>query len=148
MYEDDHKIYNNYLEGARLQMGPANAGHAPINNAAVVFNTFIGSVVIRGTGNTIANNLFLGGSGGGPGNLMGTPASLGLMKNGAGMTDPYEITSTSPAVGAAMTGVPFVADDIQGHPRGPKPDVGAQQWSTQPPLRRSLAPADVGPDAP
>ena len=45
MYEDDHRVCNNYVEtGKALQMGPPNAGHAPIKSAIVVHNTFIGSV--------------------------------------------------------------------------------------------------------
>ena len=41
----------------------------------------------------------------------------------------------------------YVTDDIAGHPRA-KPDIGAQQFSTEMALRRPLTAADVGPNAP
>jgi hypothetical protein len=78
------------------------------------------------------------------GNLAGSAASLGLVQMGEILT----ITATSKAVGAAVGSYPFVTDDISGHPRGMKPDVGAQQFSNDPPLRRVLTAADVGPMAP
>jgi poly(beta-D-mannuronate) lyase len=58
------------------------------------------------------------------------------------------ITAGSKAIGAAVGSYPFVTDDIAGHPRGAKPDDGAQQFSSEPPLRRPLTTADVGPMAP
>jgi poly(beta-D-mannuronate) lyase len=145
MYEDDHRIYNNYVEtGKALQMGPSNAGHAPIKNATVVFNTFIGSTSTSGTGNVITNNLVLGGSLGGAGNLGGAAAELGLVRKGELLV----LTPTSKAVGAATGSFPFVTDDVAGHPREGKLDVGAEQLSEAPALRRPLTTADVGPDAP
>jgi poly(beta-D-mannuronate) lyase len=145
MYEDDHKIYNNYVEtGKALQMGPANAGHAAIKNATVVFNTFAGSVSTSGTGNVISNNLVVGGGNlGGMSNLSGSAADLGLVRMGELLVP----GPTSKAVGAATGSFPFVTDDVTGHPR-PKPDVGAVQSSSPAPLRKPLTPADVGPDAP
>jgi hypothetical protein len=143
MYEDDHKIYNNYVEtGKALQMGPSNAGHAAIKNATVVFNTFIGGVSTSGTGNVIANNLVIGG-GLGQGNLTGNAADLGLARKG----EVLALTPMSKAIGAATGSFPFVVDDIAGHPR-PKPDVGAEQLSSAPALRGPMSAADVGPDAP
>jgi poly(beta-D-mannuronate) lyase len=144
LYEDDHRIYNNYVSSGRsLQAGPANAGHAAVKNATIVFNTFLGSVSLTGTGNKFTNNLLLGG-GGGAGNLAGSAESLGLVRMG----EVFVLTATSRARGAAMESFPFVTDDIQGNARGDKPDVGAQQWSMSPGMRRPLTMADVGPDAP
>jgi hypothetical protein len=78
------------------------------------------------------------------GNLGGGGATLGLeQKDGI-----WVITATSKAIGAAVGSYPFVMDDINGIPRGAKPDVGPQQFSTTPPLRRVLTTADVGPTAP
>ena len=145
MYEDDHRIFNNYVEtGSALQMGPGHAGHAPVTNAVVVFNTFVGAVSASGTGNTIANNVVVGGGGlAGPGNLVGSAAALGLARMGELLVP----TAASKVVGAAMGTFPFVIDDVAGHPRT-RADVGAQQVASEPPLRRPLTPADVGPDAP
>jgi poly(beta-D-mannuronate) lyase len=145
MYEDDHKIYNNYVEtGKALQMGPPNAGHAAIKNATVVFNTFAGSVSTSGTGNVIANNLVVGGGNlGGTSNLAGSAADLGLVRMGELLVP----SPTSKAVGAATGSFPFVTDDVTGQTRG-KADIGAVQSSSVAPIRKPLTAADVGPDAP
>jgi hypothetical protein len=144
MYEDNHRIYNNYVVGGLSgnQSGPI---HAPVKNATVVFNTFTGNVSLAGGSNNVsANNILLGGGGGGMGNLGGPAAAVGLVQMG----DTLGITAGSKAIGAAVGSYPFVMDDIAGHPRGPKFDVGAQQFSMDPPLRKVLTMADVGPNAP
>jgi poly(beta-D-mannuronate) lyase len=144
MYEDDHKIFNNYVEtGKALQMGPSNAGHAAIKNAVVVFNTFIGGVATSGTGNVITNNIVIGG-GLGAGNLTGSADSVGLVRKG----EVLALAAGSKALGAATGEFPFVTEDVAGHPRGTKPDIGAEQLSPDPGSRRPLTAADVGPDAP
>jgi hypothetical protein len=141
-YEDDHKIFNNYIAtGTALQGNGDGGGHAPLKNAVIVHNTFMGSVNVTGSGHTIANNI---GGGGGQGNL--SAAAAGLVKKGEVMVIG---SATSPAVDKAVGSFPFVTDDMQGQPRD-KPDIGADELSSAPelPLRRPLTPADVGPDAP
>jgi len=146
MYEDDHKIYNNYIAtGSALIANRADAIHAAVKNAQIVHNTFLGSVNLTGTGNVFANNITsaapsIGGATGG-GNL--TADAAGLMKLGEVMA----ITATSKAVDAAMGSYPFVMEDVNGQPRN-KPDVGADEWSMAPSLYGPLEPKDVGPDAP
>ena len=145
LYEDDHRIFNNYV-AAGLRAGPSDAGHAEVKNAVIVYNTFLGEVSLSGTGITFSNNVLLGGGPGGPGNLLGSATALGLSKTG----DLLTLTATSRALGAAVAGegFPFVTHDVQGKPRGPRPDVGAEQLSPANALRRPLTAADVGPDAP
>jgi Chondroitinase B len=143
MYEDNHRVYNNYVNGGLSgnQSGPI---HAPVKNATVVHNLFTGGVALAGGSNNVsANNILLGG-GGGTGNLGGSAASLGFVQMG----DILTITAGSKAIGAATGSYPFVTDDIFGHPRGAKPDVGPQQFSMEAPLRKVLTTADVGPAAP
>lgn len=53
----------------------------------------------------------------------------------------------SPVVGAAAGSFSWVADDLDGQARGPRYDVGADQLSDGPILRRPLGAKDVGPDA-
>ena len=143
MYEDNHRIYNNYVNGG-LSGNSSNAIHAPVKNATVVHNLFTGGVALAGGSNNVsANNILLGG-GGGTGNLGGSAASLGFVQMGEILT----ITAGSKAIGAATGSYPFVTDDIFGHPRGAKLDVGPQQFSTDPPLRKVLTTADVGPMSP
>jgi hypothetical protein len=148
MYEDDHKIYNNYVEvGTALQGNGSGAGHAVVRRAIIVHNTFVGSVSLSGTGNVFSDNIVTGGMGVGGamavGNLSG--AGAGLVRMGEIMT----ITPMSKAVDAAMATFPFVTEDLQGQPRD-KPDVGADELSTAPEmaLRRPLTEADVGISAP
>ena len=52
----------------------------------------------------------------------------------------------SPAVGAAEGEFPSVTDDIDGQPRGARKDVGCDQVSSTPALRKPLTPKEVGPD--
>jgi len=52
----------------------------------------------------------------------------------------------SPAIGAAMGDYDFVVDDMDGQSRIAIKDVGADQNSDEPILRRPLSPSDVGPD--
>jgi poly(beta-D-mannuronate) lyase len=54
----------------------------------------------------------------------------------------------SPARGNAAAMFPFVTDDIDGQPRGVKPDIGCDEISTQPPQRRPLTSDEVGPSWP
>jgi hypothetical protein len=140
-YEDDHKIWNNYIEtGTALRADGNGGGHAPLRRAVIVHNTFLGGVTITGSGHTIANNI---GGGGGTANL--SQAAAGLVRKG----EILAITPTSAAIDKAVGTYPFLTDDLQGQPRD-KPDIGADESSTAPelPLRRPLTPADVGPDAP
>jgi Chondroitinase B len=143
MYEDNHKIYNNYVVGGLVanRSGPI---HAPVRNAIIVHNTFTGSVGVAGGNNVLANNILLGGGGSGMGNLGGPAAAVGLVEKDGILT----LMPGSKAIGAAVGSYPFVMDDIAGRPRGAKADVGAEQLSDSPILRRPLTIADVGPMAP
>jgi poly(beta-D-mannuronate) lyase len=51
----------------------------------------------------------------------------------------------SPLRGAAVPGFEAITHDIDGQPRGSASDVGCDQVSTAPILRRPLGPVDVGP---
>jgi len=65
-----------------------------------------------------------------------------LERAGDGLWRPHE---TSPVIGAAVSQLFAVPDDMEGQPRGPRADVGADQRSTGPVLRRPLRSGDVGP---
>jgi poly(beta-D-mannuronate) lyase len=146
MYEDDHKIFNNYIAtGQALIANRADAIHAAVKNALIVNNTFLGSVALTGTNNTFANNI-TGGTvsiGGATGGNNLTAAEAGLMKMGEVMV----IATGSKAIDASMGSYPFVMDDVNGQPRD-KPDIGADELSTAPALFGPLTDKDVGPDAP
>ena len=146
MYEDDHKIFNNYIAtGQALIANRSDAIHAVVKNALIVNNTFLGSVVLSGQNNVFANNITsaapsIGGATGGN-NLLADAA--GLVKMGEVMA----IAAGSKAIDASMGNYPFVMDDVNGQPRD-KPDIGADELSTAPALYGPLTPKDVGPDAP
>ncbi|MFT2015334.1 polysaccharide lyase 6 family protein [Streptomyces sp. 796.1] len=59
----------------------------------------------------------------------------------------YRLSAGSPAIGAATLKSPVVTEDIDGHQRGSRRDIGADEYATTAPLRRPLTTADVGPDA-
>ena len=152
IYEDDHKIYNNYFEtGSALSANGGGGGHAPVRRLLVVHNTFVGNVSLSGEGNVVANNIVIGAlSAGGAtaqANLVtGAAAGAGLTRMG----DVLSIGAMGPARAAAMGSYPFVSDDIHGQPRAGKADLGAEEWAADPApgRRRPLTPADVGPDSP
>jgi hypothetical protein len=168
MYEDDHQVFNNYVESARtLQMGPSHMIHAQVKSATIVFNTFVGAVHFGDDLNTnFSNNIVLGtisNQAGDNGTMPITPTYQGnILFMGSGpangftvedprlvrMGEPLMISASSPAVGAAVGSFPMVPDDIEGKPRGAKPDIGAEQYSSAPALRPPLSVTDVGPDAP
>ena len=89
------------------------------------------------------------------GNIM-QGSSLGiLLPAGITLADPklffaedslWRPDSTSPVIGAAMGSYPFVIDDMDGQSRGASSDVGADQFSSEPILRRPLKAADVMPE--
>jgi poly(beta-D-mannuronate) lyase len=54
-------------------------------------------------------------------------------------------TSASPLIGAAEGEFPIVTRDIDGQPRGPKPDIGCDQLSDAPIANRPLTGVDLGP---
>ncbi|WP_179136101.1 polysaccharide lyase 6 family protein [Paenibacillus sp. 32352] len=58
----------------------------------------------------------------------------------------WKLSSSSPAIGAGAGGYPFVTDDFDGQPREAY-DVGADEYSAAPVVRKALTPADVGPYA-
>jgi hypothetical protein len=115
MYEDDHRIYNNYVVGG-LSGNSSNAIHAAGEERDVVHNLFTGGIALAGGSNNVsANNIQIGGGGGGMGNLGGSAESLGFVQMG----DLLTITAGSKAIGAATGSYPFVTDDIFGHPAAP-----------------------------
>jgi poly(beta-D-mannuronate) lyase len=159
-------------------MNQAGTAHYRVYRAQVVNNTVVSSDGIDiGSGHqyapvdcVIGNNIVQGSSGGmitesraqNPryvANIVNPlgGASMGVNKSAAEirkadpllvkMGDIYKLSATSPAIGTASTEFMFVTDDMDGQPRM-TPDVGADEWSTSPELRRPLTPADVGPDAP
>lgn len=89
------------------------------------------------------------------GNIM-QGSSLGIPQpTGITLTDPklyfatdslWRPDSTSPVIGAAAGSYPFVSDDMDGQERGIISDVGADQVSREPIIRRPLKAADVMPE--
>jgi hypothetical protein len=71
------------------------------------------------------------------GNLQLQPAADGLQRPGP----------TSPMLDAGGREFPFVQVDLDGQPRGDRPDAGADEVSTATVSGRPLRPEDVGPAA-
>jgi len=68
-----------------------------------------------------------------------------LTKDDRGVHRP---SKDSPLIGKGVGSYGFVQVDIDGQPRGKRPDVGADQMSDAPSINHPLTPADVGPGAP
>jgi len=60
----------------------------------------------------------------------------------------FRLQSTSPAINTAVGSFPEVTIDLDGQPRSGTKDVGADEFSTAPVIRRPLTTANVGPNAP
>jgi hypothetical protein len=58
-----------------------------------------------------------------------------------------KLSPASPAIDASASGFDWITDDIDGQ-RRQRPDVGADELSSDPVAHRPLVPTDVGPDAP
>ncbi|MFJ7417003.1 polysaccharide lyase 6 family protein [Streptomyces uncialis] len=140
--------HNTLARNARTLVGE-NRAHEPrdvvLSNNILVADS--GTLVDLGqhTGFTWRGNLLWGGA------ADGTIPASGFVR-----TDPrlqqgtdgvFRLSSSSPAIGAAVPTTPAVTDDLDGHPRGGSRDIGSDQYATAAPLRRPLTTADVGPDA-
>jgi hypothetical protein len=190
LYDDDHKIFNNHVEGSP---GPAiivgsgqPPGNAQTRRAFIVHNTLVGTGALFGHGGrplgdldtTFANNIIQAPGaavrfstpsvnpryqgnlvfGGTVGVTAGADAFQVADPRLAGSGGALAISEGSPAIDAAPVTFPFVTDDVHGQPRpadgqpaaraGDRPDIGADEYSPAPRLRRPLTPADVGPDSP
>jgi hypothetical protein len=162
IYGADHKIFNNYIAGtggitlgagSNAATDQAGTEHYRVYRAQLVNNTIVGGGVLIGGGQapmdcTIANNLIQGGAVGGGGD--GTKA-MNNVTNGAGMMmvdGMWRLVAGSPAIDASIAGFDYVTEDIDGQPRAGKADLGADELSTDPVLRKALTPADVGVDVP
>ncbi len=60
----------------------------------------------------------------------------------------FKLQSNSPAINSSIGSYPEVTIDLDGQVRSGTRDVGADEFSTVPVLRRPLTTADVGPNAP
>jgi hypothetical protein len=60
----------------------------------------------------------------------------------------FRLQSTSPAINTSVGSFPEVTIDLDGHTRSGTKDVGADEFSTAPVVRRPLTTANVGPNAP
>ena len=60
----------------------------------------------------------------------------------------FRLQSTSPAINTSVGSYPEVTIDLDGHTRSGTKDVGADEFSTAPVVRRPLTTANVGPNAP
>ena len=80
---------------------------------------------------------------------------IGISDTGIHVVDPQLVVSsdglwrpsaTSPVLGAASGDYGTITEDMDGDPRTGPRDVGADQFSTQPPVRQPVTQDDVGPD--
>ena len=60
----------------------------------------------------------------------------------------YRLSPESPAINSGVGHYGFVDMDVEGHPRPPARDVGADEFTAEAGPMRPLTPADVGPNAP
>lgn len=142
-------LFNTIVHCARaITIGqPVTGGTLPpadctaANNLVYGTNAPLVSVVTAPTNFLWAGNVFFG-------------AAVGVSDPGIVVTNPllslaldglWRPASNSPALGAAVGDYPWVVDEIDGQPRAGNKDVGCDQVSGTPAMRRPLGVADVGP---
>jgi hypothetical protein len=175
LYGPDHKITNNYLEnnnGTAMMISHGAEGYLQIQRMLIAHNTIVGDGVTGRAGTlppqgvTFVNNIIQRSAGAAltegagwtdttyAGNIVSGGATTGdltgarqvdarLVRDGDGV---LRLAAGSPAVDSAV-GNHGVGEDIDGHPRAGMADVGADELSTAPVLRRPLTRNDVGPRA-
>jgi len=177
-YGKEHRIRNNYFEGGQMILGDGTTDnfYIGIDDMEVAFNTLVNARITgqpRADGVApknlrIANNIIQLDEGEAlaaaqaftnvtyEGNILwGAAAPGAIPPSGFRRVDPqlqgeqgarYRLGPGSPAIDSAA-GSYQAAEDIEGQPRS-RPDVGADELSSGPVLRRPLTAADVGPNAP
>jgi poly(beta-D-mannuronate) lyase len=177
-YGKQHRIRNNYFEGGQIILGDGTttSTYIGIDDMEVAFNTLVNARITgqpRADGVVprnlrIANNIIQLDQGEAvaaaeaftdvtyEGNILwGAAAPGAIPASGFRRVDPrlqgdpgasYRLGPASPAIDSAA-GSYQVGEDIEGQPRV-RPDVGADEQSSGPVLRRPLTAADVGPNAP
>jgi hypothetical protein len=173
-YGKDHRITNNYFEGNNgigiyVSNGAAGGAYIQIERMLIAHNTLVNDSIVPRSGDlppltvTLANNIIRkdGGSfaseGAGwqakwEGNIFWGSATTSIPASGFKKVDPMltaaggisHLAAGSPAIDAAV-GSYALTDDMDGQPRTGKADVGADEVSTAPVVRRPLNAADVGP---
>jgi hypothetical protein len=177
IYGADHRIVNNYIEntggtGIYISDGQSSGAYLGIERLLVAHNTLINDGIGPRGGDlppksvTFVNNIIRKDGGNfvteGPGwqvkyegNIFWGSASAGTVPaSGYRKIDPqlvmegglFRLGPASPAIDAA-TGSFGLTDDMDGQPRMGAADVGADERSSAPVIRRPLTPAEVGPKA-
>ncbi|QKW48576.1 polysaccharide lyase 6 family protein [Streptomyces buecherae] len=142
-------IAHNTLLNNRNTLSSDGKPHEP-RDVVVADNLLVGDAgslvaVPKSTGFTWQGNILWGAASNGTVPTGGfTRVDPRLRKASDGV---HRLAADSPAIGAATLASPAVAEDIDGHPRGDKRDIGADQYATAAPVRAPLTPADVGPNA-
>ncbi|GLF95070.1 polysaccharide lyase 6 family protein [Streptomyces yaizuensis] len=140
--------HNTLVGNARTLVGEDRA-HEPRD--VVVSNNLLvadaGSLVAlgRNTGFTWQGNLLWGRAADGTIPAGGFVRADPRLQQGADGV--FRLSSGSPAIGVAVPTSHPVNDDVDGHPRGSRRDIGADQYATAAPVRAPLTGADVGPNA-
>ncbi len=184
LYEKDHKVFNNYIEGGReypLLIGGGSDytspsfSHAQVFRAQVLHNTVVnpGRQFRVGHGEplpptdcVIASNLIFDPSGSTSRRYTENLPAVNLTRSqnmiwpidpgkpGFIVADPLlttveglqKLSPGSPAVDFGDTGYLSLVDiDMDGQPRDPAPDIGADELSTEPVRLTPLSPGQVGP---
>ncbi|MFF0746369.1 chondroitinase-B domain-containing protein [Streptomyces sp. NPDC004111] len=142
-------VHNSLLNNAGTLSGETRT-YEP-KDVVVADNLLVGdsgSLVSMGatTGFTWKTNMLWGAAGNG--NIPSGGFTRADPRLAQGQDGVLRLTAGSPAIGAATSADPAVADDIDGDQRGSTRDIGADEYATTPALRHPLTPADVGPNAP
>lgn len=128
------------VEGKENTLPPTDcliANNLVVGRHAPLIHLFVDPIRLKWEGN------FMSGAD------LGIPASDGvtvadpkLVRGEGGLWRP---SATSPVLGASAGDHAFVREDLDGQPREGKLDVGCDQRSDRPVVRRPLTPGDVGP---
>lgn len=144
-------VFNTFVDNrTHLQLARAAGERLGAGNITVAHNVFQGGTTVARIDGPYAGAVWKGNflaprvspgqmppEGYTRGNLQLQPAADGLQRPGP----------TSPLLDAGGREFPFVQVDLDGQPRGDRPDAGADEVSSAPVAARPLRPEDVGPAA-
>lgn len=144
-------VFNTFVDNrTHLQLARAAGERLGARNITVAHNVFQGGTTVARIDGPYAGAVWKGNFLGprvSPGQMPPEGYTRGNLQLQAAADGLQRPAPSSPLLDAGSRDFPFVQVDLDGQPRGDRPDAGADEVSTAPASARPLRPEDVGPGA-
>ena len=144
-------VFNTFVDNrTHLQLARAAGERLGARNITVAHNVFQGGTTVARIDGPYAGAVWQGNFLGprvSPGQMPPEGYTRGNLQLQAAADGLQRPAPSSPLLDAGSRDFPFVQVDLDGQPRGDRPDAGADEVSTAPASARPLRPEDVGPGA-